>query len=250
VKGAHLRRKPPLPMPVQACIFIAGLALFGTGIAIAAADAQPDGRVSTPPTTTTTTTMIKSAVIEPEMTTTVEPTTTTTVQPALTGKSRAVTGRSPQVGTVMSIAREPTTTTTEAPKTPLEVAQSQVGKTGLYAEGGFWCAKFVSWTAEQANVPGFISRDGPSGLYADAVADGRLTQEPILGGMIFIDLFGPGGIGHGQVTHVGIVESVTGDELVIIQGNGKPDPSVVTRTTYKIGDGFVIGFALFSKGAP
>jgi len=42
MRGAHLRRRPPLPMPVQACIFIAGLALFATGIAIAAADAHPD----------------------------------------------------------------------------------------------------------------------------------------------------------------------------------------------------------------
>jgi hypothetical protein len=59
-----------------------------------------------------------------------------------------------------------TTTTTEAPKAPLEVALSQLGKTGAYAEGGFWCAKFLSWTAEQAHVEGFILRDGPSGLYA------------------------------------------------------------------------------------
>jgi hypothetical protein len=65
--------------------------------------------------------------------------------------------------------------------------------------------------------------------------------------MIFIDLFGPDGIGHGQVTHVGIVESVIGDEIVIIQGNGKPDPSVVTRTTYHLNDGYVIGFAPFTK---
>lgn len=84
-------------------------------------------------------------------------------------------------------------------------------------------------------------------LYADAKTDGRLTDQPVLGGTVFIDLFGPGGIGHGQVTHVGIVESVTGDELVIIQGNGKPDPTVVTRTTHTLGDGYIVGFAPFSK---
>jgi hypothetical protein len=66
-------------------------------------------------------------------------------------------------------------------------------------------------------------------------ADGRLTQEPVIGGMIFIDLFGPDGVGHGQVTHVGILESINGDELTIVQGNGKPDPTVVTRTTYHLG---------------
>jgi hypothetical protein len=51
---------------------------------------------------------------------------------------------------------------------------------------------------------GFIPRDGPSALYADAKADGRLTDQPVIGGMVFIDLFGPGGIGHSQVTHVAI----------------------------------------------
>jgi hypothetical protein len=145
-----------------------------------------------------------------------------------------------------------TTTTTEAPTTPLEVALSQLGKTGPWADGGFYCARFVSWTAEQAHVPGFTSRDGPSALYADAVADGRLTQEPIIGGMIFIDLFGPGGIGHGQVTHVGIVETIEGltegSPIDIVQGNGEPDPSVITRTTYHLGDGYIVGFAPFTKG--
>jgi len=86
-----------------------------------------------------------------------------------------------------------TTTTTKAPATALRIAQAEVGKTGPYAEGGFWWAKFVSWTAEQAKVPDFISRDGPSALYTDGIADGRLTQEPVIGGMVFIDLFGPEG---------------------------------------------------------
>jgi CHAP domain len=240
VKGAHLHRRPPLPMPVQACIFIAGLILFGAGIAIAAADDHPDGRVSSVTAQSTTTT------IEPTTRTTVQEMTTTTA-PRPVGRTAAPVRSYAFKATAATSTVLETTTTTETPTTPLEIAQSQVGKTGAYAEGGFWCAKFVSWIAEQAKVSGFISRDGPSALYADAVADRRLTQEPVVGGMIFIDLFGPNGIGHGQVTHVGIVASVTGDELVIIQGNGKPDPSVVTRTTYKIGDGFVIAFAPFSR---
>jgi len=53
-----------------------------------------------------------------------------------------------------------TTTTTEAPKTPLEVALKYLGQTGPWADGGFYCAKFVSWTAEQAHVEGFVSRMG------------------------------------------------------------------------------------------
>lgn len=67
--------------------------------------------------------------------------------------------------------------------------------------------------------------------------------------MIFIDLLGPDGVGHGQVTHVGIVEYIDGQTVGIIQGNGKPDPSVVTRTTYTLGDGYIVGFAPFGKGA-
>jgi hypothetical protein len=185
--------------------------------------------------------MINSSVIEPATTTTVEPTTT---MPRPAGRVPAPVLKK----AAATVPRPSSTTTTESPKTPLEVALSQLGKTGPYAEGGYWCAKFTSWTAEQAHVEGFISRDGPSALYADAKADGRLTQEPIVGGMIFIDLFGPDGIGHGQVTHVGIVEHVEGTTVGIVQGNGKPDPSVITRTTYELGDGFVIAFAPFSKG--
>jgi hypothetical protein len=92
-------------------------------------------------------------------------------------------------------------------------------------------AEVMNWGRGDTHVDGFISRDGPSALYADAVRDGRFTQTPAVGDMIFIDLFGPDGVGHGQVTHVGIVEAISGDELTIIQGNGKPDPSLVTRTT-------------------
>jgi hypothetical protein len=71
--------------------------------------------------------------------------------------------------------------------------------------------------------------------------------------MIFIDLFGPDGLGHGQVTHVGIVESIEGltegSTIGIVQGNGAPDPSVITRTTYHLGDGYIVGFAPFTKGS-
>jgi hypothetical protein len=150
--------------------------------------------------------------------------------------------------------QQSTTTTTEAPKTPLEVALKYLGHTGPWADGGFYCAKAVSYFAEEAQVDGFVSRDDPSALYADAVRDGRITQTPAVGVMIFIDLFGPGGIGHGQVTHVGIVETIEGltegSAIGIVQGNGQPDPSVITRTTYHLSDGYIVGFAPFTKGAP
>jgi hypothetical protein len=153
------------------------------------------------------------------------------------------------IGTAASMVKETTTTTTESPKTPLEVALKYLGQTGPWADGGFYCAQAVSYFAEEAQIEGFVSRDGPSALYADAVADGRFTQTPAVGDMIFIDLFGPGGIGHGQVTHVGIVEYIDGSTLGIVQGNGKPDPSVITRTTYELGNGYIVGFAPFEKAA-
>jgi hypothetical protein len=246
VKGAHLRRGPYRPR-LEFAIGLVALAVCGLGLGLVTADVlekNPSPQIS--PSTTTTTIMINSSVIEPETTTTTvttlpAPKQSTTVPKLGTGKHF--------IGTASSMVKETTTTTTEAPKTPLEVALKYLGQTGPWAEGGFYCAKAVSYFAEEAKVPGFISRDGPSALYADALQDGRLTQEPIVGGMIFIDLFGPDGVGHGQVTHVGIVEYVDGSTVGIVQGNGKPDPSVITRTTYQLGDGYIVGFAPFVKAA-
>jgi hypothetical protein len=228
---------------IQFAELVLAFALFGTGVSVLAAGAKSDHPL--PPITpqSPTTTMINSLVIEPQTTTTVAPTTTSTIPRPVPRKAVPVMKKA-----VAAHSAPSTTTTTEAAKTPLEVALSQVGKTGLYAEGGFWCAKAVSYFAEQAKVQGFISRDGPGALYADAVADGRLIQDPVAGGMIFIDLFGPDGIGHGQVTHVGIVEYLDGVTVGIVQGNGQPDPRVITRTTYELGDGYIVGFAPFSKG--
>jgi hypothetical protein len=95
----------------------------------------------------------------------------------------------------------PSTTTTEAPKTPLEVALKYLGQTGPWADGGFYCAKAVPYFAEESHVDGFVSRDGPSALHADAVRDGRLTQTPTVGDMIFIDLFGPDDVPPGRRLH-------------------------------------------------
>lgn len=78
--------------------------------------------------------------------------------------------------------------------------------------------------------------------------EGRIVAEPYPGVMVFIDLTGQN-FANQYISHVGIVESVNGDEFVIIQGNGNPDPSVVTRTTYRVGDGFVIAFAEFGAAS-
>jgi hypothetical protein len=238
VKAQHLRR--PRFSKLDRCLMVVAACLFLLGMWRLAADAHPDGRVSSPPTTTTT--MINSSVIVPETkttSTTVFRSTTSITQPKKSQLKVAI--RPVQSSTTQRV----TTMTTEAPKTPLEIAQSQVGKTGPYAEGGYWCDSFIDWVAQQAKIEDFISRDTPSALYADAKTDGRLTDQPVIGDMIFIDLFGPE-LGHGQVSHVGIVEYIDGQTIGIIQGNGEPDPSVVTRTTYTLGDGHVLGFAPFT----
>jgi CHAP domain len=242
MKGAHLRRTP-LRSKHEFLIFLFGLCLFGIGIGLMAADAHPDGRVSSiTPQTTTTTVLIEQPVATGSST---DVTDTTVVI-----RARKRTVLTPVAAhSAPSTVPSSTTTTTEAPKTPLEVALKYLGQTGPWAEGGMYCAKFVSYVAEEAKVPSFIARSMPSDLYADALRDGRLAQAPAVGDMIFIDLFGPDGIGHGQVTHVGIVESINGDEISIIQGNGEPDPSVITRTTYHLGDGYIVGFAPFEAAS-
>jgi CHAP domain len=212
-------------------LFVFGLCLFGLGIGILSANADVS-RVSAITTTTFAST-----------TTTTQVMTTTTAD--ITRPKPTVLHQRAQIGTALSIARETTTTTTtESPKTPLAVAQSQVGKTGPYAEGGFWCAKFASFLAAKAEVPQFEQSDSPARLYAVAEEQGRLTDAPQPGYMVFIDLTGQN-FANEYVSHVGIVESVDGDVIQTVEGNAD-NSGLVTRQTRKIGDGYVIGFAPFS----
>jgi hypothetical protein len=213
-------------------LFVFGLCLFALGIGIVSANADLN-RVSV----ITTTTFVPTTTTTQGMTTT----TANIIRPKPT-----VLHQQAKIGTALSMTRETTTTTTtEAPKTPLEVAQSQVGKTGPYAEGGFWCARLQSWIAQRAKVDGFEQSDSPARLYAVAKEQGRLTDTPQPGYLVFIDLTGQN-FANEYVSHVGIVESIDGDAVNIIQGNGAPDPSVVTRTTYHLGDGYIVGFAPFA----
>lgn len=115
------------------------------------------------------------------------------------------------------------------------MAQSQVGLSGPYTEGGFWCAKFVQWVGAETNktIPG---RDSPSDMRRDIV----LTNTPKPGDLVFIDLFAgtqPGSL----VNHVGIVESIEGNTIHTIEGNAD-DSGVVVRLTRQIGDGYVKEF--------
>jgi CHAP domain len=221
---------------LQFSLIVLSFALYGIGVNIISGIASP---VAAP--------QLISEPMPPEPPTSVGPETTdptstlvelhpTTTKPVI----------KPKIITVTSIVRQTTTTTTEAPKTPLEIAQSQVGKTGPYAEGGWWCAKFVSYVGEQAKVEGWQSSDSPARLHAIAEDQDRLTDTPLSGYLVFIDLTAKNNA-NDYISHVGIVESVEGDVIHTMEGNAD-DSGLVTHQTRYLGDGFVIDFAPFSQG--
>lgn len=130
---------------------------------------------------------------------------------------------------------------------PLQVAQSMVGTSPDYAEKGFWCAKAVSDWAEQAGVPNWTSRPGPSALWADAMNDNRVHQLPQVGDMGFADLRLPSERASEydtQVMHVFIVEAVEGNVVSTIEGNFDGS-KLIGRNTRSVDDGMVIAFASF-----
>jgi hypothetical protein len=239
MKGAHYRVRNMSRAHFTLFVFAICLSIFGLGLGILAADAEV-GRVSAittstfvPTTTTTQVTRTTAIPAEKHRLLRVDP-----------QKNEGLASTT-QIGTALSIVREPTTTTPEPPKTPLEVAQAEVGTTGPYADGGFWCAKFQSWLAEQAKVEGFEQSDSPARLYAVAKEQGRLTDTPQPGYLVFIDLTGQNNA-NDYISHVGIVESVDGEVIHTIEGNADKS-GLVTRQTRRIGDGFVVDFASFDK---
>jgi surface antigen len=241
MKGAHYR--VGTMSRLHFATFVFGLCLFGLGIGILSAGVD----VSRVSLTTSTTTVPTTNLVSPITVAPVEiprpPAKKPPLLPVHPQETRVLTPTT-QIGTDLSIAREPSTTTTHVPKTPLEIAQGEVGKTGPYAEGGFWCAKFASFVAEKAEVPQFEASDSPARLYAVAKEQGRLTDTPQPGYLVFIDLTGEN-FANQYVSHVGIVESVDGDTFISIEGNAD-NSGLVTRQTHTVGDGYVIAFAPFS----
>jgi hypothetical protein len=219
---------------LQFSLIVLAFALYGIGVNIISGIASP-----------TAAPQLASEFIEPEPTTTLAEITTTTTAPL----PRLSTTQAPKpkrsAPTSASKRQISTTTTTETPKTPLEVAQSQVGKSGPYAEGGFFCAKFASWVADQAKIESFQQSDSPARLHTIAKEEGRLTDTPLPGYLVFIDLTGENNR-NDYISHVGIVESVEGQTIVSIEGNAD-DSGLVTRQTRKVDDGYMIDFAPFSK---
>ena len=204
MRGAHVRPSPWRHY-LEGGIFVLALCLFGAGLVLGVEALHDKRAESITPATPTTIPMILGDPV-------VATTTTLPPNPVEIGK-RLVIQRMSATSTTLAPT---TTTTTEAPKTPLEVAQSQVGKTGSYADGGFWCARFVSYVAEQIHVEGFEQSDSPARLYAVAKEQGRLTDTPQPGYLVFIDLTGQN-FANQYVSHVGIVESVDGATVQTIE---------------------------------
>jgi len=233
MKGTHLRRarRPRLKLAIG----LLGLAICGLGIGLVAADVLEKTPADVRPQEPTTTTMINSSVIEPGTTTTVEPTTTTMPRPA---------GRVPapvlKKAAATVLPPSSTTTTTEAPKTPLEIAQSQVGKTGPYAEGGWWCWKLINYVFQ--GVPGYTPTTGPNDLLWRVRANGTFTASPEPGMVALLQL-DPAHEGPGSASHVGLVETVQGGTVTTLERNplsGGDD--VVVRQTRSLTDPSIVGF--------
>lgn len=156
---------------------------------------------------------------------------------------------------IQQVANKTTTTIDATPEiadmgedfpTPLQVAQAEVGKRGPYADSGFWCAKAVSYFAEQAGVPNWTSHPGPSALWADAMKMDRVHPLPQVGDMGFADLRDPSTRAEYDVQpmHVFIVEAVDGNTIHTIEGN-MAGTDVVSRNVRLLDDGMTIAFASF-----
>lgn len=117
--------------------------------------------------------------------------------------------------------------------TPLTVAQSQIGlgeiggnNKGKYIkkylngqEGLPWCAGFISYCLKKANV------DFKYTLRAkDFLKIGKPVTNPQAGDLIVFTRKGGG--------HIGIIEKVTKDKIITIEGNTGKYPSVVKRIIY------------------
>lgn len=136
----------------------------------------------------------------------------------------------------------------------LQVARSQVGYTegknndtpygrwyGMNHEP--WCAIFISWCADQADIPTTVI---PKHAYTPSGANwfrarGRWhTNSPRAGDIIYFN------IGLGRISHVGIIEKVHGSTVTTIEGNtdvrGGRTGGQVMRKTRPARGGVTVGY--------
>ena len=77
-----------------------------------------------------------------------------------------------------------------------------------------WCAAFVSVCAKEAGLADFPFECSVRRMYNKANAAKRTSKTPKVGSLVVYD-WGP----NGTLDHVGIIESIDGDILTVIEGN-------------------------------
>lgn len=77
-----------------------------------------------------------------------------------------------------------------------------------------WCAAFVSVCAKEAGLADFPFECSVRRMYNKAKAAKRTSKTPKVGSLVVYD-WGT----NGTLDHVGIIESINGDTLTVIEGN-------------------------------
>lgn len=183
-------------------------------------------------TTTSTTTTVVMPVVEATTTSTLPPIRFVgTVAPRtvpVAAPARPVAAAKAAPSTTQQAT---TTSTTAAKKTPLEIAEGEIGKAGSYSAGGFWCHKFVGFA---------LGREFSSP--SDVAAKLTRVDDPRPGDVALLQL-DPEHEGEGQISHVGLVAAVADGKIHTIERNPVSGSDVVVRFTRSLDDATIVGFA-------
>lgn len=212
--------------------------------------------VTTPPVTTTTTTPPVTTTPKPPVTTT-KPPVTTTKPPVTTTTKAPETTKAPAVNTptgsskdkFLSIVKNEIGTAEKGHNNIKyntwyygKKVQDKTSSGATYA----WCAVFVSWCADQADIPqSVIPKTASSRVYANYYNNlGRYTKykssyTPKVGDLIFIDWDKKRG-SISTIDHVGIVIAVEDGKVITVEGNYS---NQVSCNTYYLNDRSITGYA-------
>jgi hypothetical protein len=109
-----------------------------------------------------------------------------------------------------------------------------------------WCAVFISWCADQADIPqSVIPKTASSRVYANYYNNlGQYTKykssyTPKVGDLIFIDWEKKRG-NISTIDHVGIVIAVENGQVITVEGNYS---NKVSCNTYSLNDRSITGYA-------
>ncbi len=95
-------------------------------------------------------------------------------------------------------------------------------------EGLSWCAGFVSWCLEQANIKELDYSLSAKAIFNQAKNKGMLTDNPQPGDLICFWRESP----KSWQGHIGIVSRVTKTEIMAIEGNRGQFPTTIKEIAY------------------